>query len=199
MMRPNGTRRGFLALCLMSAGFGVFALAGCSTSPTPQLYSLAIQPGTRARGRPRNPSGCQRRPIPKYLGRPQIVRHGGAYQLDVAEFDRWGEPFADMVTRTSWWAILAQRLPKAQVFKADSQTATAAAATLQIDFSRFDPDPDSTIVLAARWTLTTANGVTEDTNRLTVKPASDADADLVAAMSQALGLLADKIAATFAR
>jgi hypothetical protein len=41
--------------------------------------------------------------------------------------------------------------------------------------------------------------VTEDTNRLTVKPASDADADLVAAMSQALGLLADKIAATFAR
>ena len=52
---------------------------------------------------------------------------------------------------------------------------------------------------AARWTLTAANGVTEDTNRLTVRPASDSDADLVAAMSQALGLLADKIAATFAR
>ena len=136
--------------------------------------------------------------IPKYLDRPQIVRHGGAYQLDVAEFDRWGEPFGDMVTRILV-GDLAQRLPKAQVFKADSPTATPAAATLQIDFSRFDPDPDGTIVLVARWTLTAANGVTEDSNRLTVKPASDSVADLVAAMSQALGLLADKIAATFAR
>jgi hypothetical protein len=54
-------------------------------------------------------------------------------------------------------------------------------------------------VLVARWTLTAATGVTEDSNRLTVKPASDSDPDLVAAMSQALGLLADKIAATFAR
>jgi uncharacterized protein len=120
------------------------------------------------------------------------------YQLDVAEFDRWGEPFGDMVTRILV-GDLAQRLPKTQVFKADSPTATAAVATLQIDFSRFDPDPDSTIVLVARWTLTAANGVIEDSNRLTVKLPSDSDADIVAAMSQALGLLADKIAARAVR
>ncbi len=44
-----------------------------------------------------------------------------------------------------------------------------AAATLQIDFSRFDPDPDGTIVLVARWTLTATNGVIEDSNHLTAK------------------------------
>jgi uncharacterized lipoprotein YmbA len=117
----------------------------------------------------------------------------------VSEFDRWGEPFGDIVTRILV-GDLAQRLPKAQVFKADSPTATRpAAATLQIDFSRFDPDPDGTIVLVARWTLTAANGVIEDSNRLTAKPGSDSDADIVAAMSQALGQLADKIAARAVR
>jgi uncharacterized protein len=173
------------------AGGGISGLAGC-TSPTPEIYSLAIQPGTELESGPATLAVASVA-IPKYLDRPQIVRHGGAYQLDVAEFDRGGEPFGDMVTRILV-GDLAQRLPKTQVFKADSPTATAAVATLQIDFSRFDPDPDGTIVLVARWTLS-ANGVTEDSNRLTVKPASDSVADLVAAMSQALGLLADKIAA----
>jgi uncharacterized lipoprotein YmbA len=197
MRGPDATRRGFLTLGLMSAGLGMLGLAGCSSSSPAQIFSLAIQPGTELETGPTTLAVASAA-IPKYLDRPQIVRHGGAYQLEVAEFDRWGEPFGDMVTRILV-GDLAQRLPKAQVFKADSPTATAAAATLQIDFSRFDPDPDGTIVLVARWTLTATNGVTEDTNRLTVKPASDADADLVAAMSQALGLLADKIAATFAR
>ena len=54
-------------------------------------------------------------------------------------------------------------------------------------------------MLVARWTLTAANGVIEDSNHLTAKPASDSDADIVAAMSQALGLLADKIAASAVR
>jgi len=54
-------------------------------------------------------------------------------------------------------------------------------------------------VLVARWTLSANNVVAEDSNRLTVKPPSDSDADIVAAMSQALGLLADKVAARAVR
>jgi uncharacterized protein len=197
MTEVHVARRRFLLIGFLSAGLGILSLAACSASPKPQIFSLAIQPGTELGGGPASLAVASAA-IPKYLDRPQIVRHGGAYQLYVAEFDRWGEPFGDMVTRILV-GDLAQRLPKTQVFKADSPTATAAAATLQIDFSRFDPDPDGTIVLVARWTLTAANGVTEDSNRLTVKPASDSDADLVAAMSQALGQLADKIAASAVR
>src|SRR5947209_19217962 len=135
MTEAQMTRRGFLSVSLLAAGIGMMDLAGC-TSPTPQIFSLAIQPGTELDGGPATLAVASAA-IPKYLDRPQIVRHGGAYQLDVAEFDRWGEPFGDMVTRILV-GDLAQRLPKAQVFKADSPTATPAAATLQLDFSRFD-------------------------------------------------------------
>ena len=55
------------------------------------------------------------------------------------------------------------------------------------------------LVLAARWTLRGASLIAEDSTRLTVKPASDAIPDIVAAMSQALGQLADRIAAAAAR
>jgi uncharacterized lipoprotein YmbA len=183
------TRRGFVLV-------GLLGLAGCATSAPPRIYTLAMKPGTQQASGPASLSvvGVA---IPKYLDRPQIIQHGGAYQLDVAEFDRWGEPFADMVTRVLI-ADLSQRLPKTQVFRDDSPTATNAADSLQVDFSRFDPDPDNTVVLAARWTLRGGSLLAEDSNRLTVKPASDAIADIVAAMSQALGELADKIATAVA-
>jgi len=86
------------------------SLAACSTSPKPQIFSLAIHPGRELEGS-RASLAVASAVIPKYLDRPQIVRHGGAYQLDVAEFDRWGEPFGDMVTRILV-GDLAQRLPK---------------------------------------------------------------------------------------
>ena len=192
------TRRGFLSIGLASAAVGSAALlAGCSTSPIPSIYTLAIQPGTQLAGGPSSLSVVGAA-IPKYLDRPQIIRHGGPYQLDVSEFDRWGEPFGDMVTRILV-GDLAQRLPKTQVFRDESPTATNAVASVQVDISRFDPDPDGTVVLVARWTLRGTNVIAEDSNRLTVKPASDAIPDIVAAMSQALGQLADHIAAAVAR
>ena len=192
------TRRGLLSVGLGLGTLGsVASLAGCAGSPQPRIYTLAIQPGTQLAGGPATLSVVGAA-IPKYLDRPQIIQHGGPYQLDVSEFDRWGEPFADMVTRVLL-GDLAQRLPKTQVFREESPTATSSAASVQLDISRFDPDPDGTVVLVARWTLRGANLIAEDSNRLTVKPASDAIPDIVAAMSQALGQLADRIAAAAAR
>jgi len=72
MMGPDATRRGFLTLGLMSAGLGMLGLAGCSTSPTPQIFSLAIQPGTELETGPATLAVASAA-IPKYLDRPQIV------------------------------------------------------------------------------------------------------------------------------
>lgn len=175
------TRRGLFSIALGS----IALLAGCADSPQPRIYTLAIQPGTQLAGGPSSLSVVGAA-IPRYLDRPQIIQHGGPYQLDVSEFDRWGEPVGDMVTRVLV-GDLAQRLPKTQVFRDESPTATNALASVQLDISRFDPDPNGTVVLAARWTLRGADLIAEDFNRLTVKPASDAIPDIVAAMSQALG------------
>jgi uncharacterized lipoprotein YmbA len=181
---------------VLVASLGFWALAGCGGTESPRVYTLAIERGSPQAGGPASLSVVGAA-IPKYLDRPQIVRRGGGYQLDVAEFDRWGEPFGDMVTRVLV-GDLAQRLPKTQVFRDESPTATSAAQSLQLDFARFDPDPDGTVVLAARWTLRATSTLAEDSVRLTVRPASDSIPDLVAAMSKALGQLADKIAAAAA-
>jgi uncharacterized protein len=191
------TRRGFLSIGLGAPMLGLALLAGCADSPQPRIYTLAIQPGTQLAGGPSSLSVVGAA-IPRYLDRPQIIQHGGPYRLDVSEFDRWGEPFGDMVTRVLV-GDLAQRLSKTQVFRDSSPTATNAAASLQLDISRFDPDPDGTVVLVVRWTLQGKALIAEDSNRLTVKPASDAVPDIVAAMSQALGQLADRIAAAAAQ
>jgi uncharacterized protein len=177
------------------------ALAGCASS-NPQVFTLAVQPGAPAAVA--SPTGVPAAiavataGIPKYLDRPQIVRRGGSYQLDVSEFDRWGEPFADMVTRVLI-GDLALRLPDSQVFRDGSATATGATATVQLDLSRFDGEADGTVILAARWTVTRVGAAIPETARISARPAGDSTADLVAAMSQALGQLADKIAVSLAR
>jgi uncharacterized protein len=192
MMTDPVTRRRLLLVALAGAAF-----AGCSTSAPPRLYTLASRPGpTLAHG----PATIAVRDVAlaKYLDRPQIVRRGGVYQLEAAEFDRWGEPLSDMVTRVLI-EDLSQRLPGSQVFRDASPTATDAQATLEIDISRFDADPDDTVVLAARWALRHGEqpGPAQSA-RFTAKPASKSTTDLVAAMSDALGQLADRIAASLA-
>jgi uncharacterized lipoprotein YmbA len=182
---------------LLLVGVAGGALAGCTASTPPRLYTLASRPGPVLAHGPAT-TAVRDAALAKYLDRPQIVRRGGIYQLEAAEFDRWGEPLSDMVTRVLI-EDLSQRLPASQFFRDASPTATDAQATLEIDISQFDADPDDTVVLAARWALRLGDqpGPAQSA-RLTAKPASKSTADLVAAMSQALGQLADRIAASLA-
>ncbi len=190
----NLSRRDLIAL------MAALPLAACASS-NPQVFTLAVQPGTPAAapaaGAPAAVAVATAG-IPKYLDRPQIVRRGGSYQLDVSEFDRWGEPFADRVTRVLI-GDLSLRLPDSQVFREGSAAATSATATVQLDLSRFDGEADGTIILAARWAVARGGGAIAETGQFSVRPAGDSTADLVAAMSQALGQLADKIAVSLAR
>jgi uncharacterized lipoprotein YmbA len=190
MMADPVSRRCLLLVVLAGA-----ALGGCSTSTPPRLFTLASRPGPMLAHGPAT-IAVRDAALAKYLDRPQIVRRGGVYQLEAAEFDRWGEPLSDMVTRVLI-EDLSQRLPGSQIFRDASPTATDAQATLEIDISRFDADPDDTIVLAARWALRRgAQPGPAQSARLAAKPASKSTADLVAAMSEALGQLADRIAAS---
>jgi len=191
MSKHHLTRRG-----LLLGSLGAWSLAGCSNSASPRVYTLTTELGTALAGGPATLSVVGAA-IPKYLDRPQIVRRGGGNQIEVAEFDRWAEPFGDMVTRVLI-GDLSLRLPKTQVFRDDSPTATAASVSVQLDIARFDPDPDGTVVLALRWTLRSTAVLAEDSPRLTAKPASDSIPDLVVAMSDAMGKLADRIAAAAA-
>ncbi|MGL4959832.1 MAG: PqiC family protein [Inquilinus sp.] len=169
------------------------APAACS-SPPPRVYTLATVPGRAATGRPVTASVAAV-DIPKYLDRPQIVRRSGTVELGLDEFERWGEPLANMVQR-ALADDLAERLPAGSVVTTSRTLSGDESVTLELALGRFDPDPGGIVVLDAQWRVlrTAGGGPTTETDRITRRPTGDSTAAEVRAMSEALGELADHIA-----
>lgn len=171
------------------------AMVAACTSAEPAYYTLAPVPGTPQRNGVRLVE--LRRPgLAGYLDRPEIVRTGSAYQLRVAGSERWGEPFGDLVGR-----ILAEnlnnRLPGSSVFTAAGGISAEADATVELDIQRFDADAAGQVVLLAQVAVSRGRSranAKARTVRRTVTPAGPSTAELVAAMSRALGELADEVA-----
>src|SRR3954454_1733759 len=127
------------------AGAALLALApGCTTTPPPKLFTLAARPGTPT---PHSPGSVMVRTVElaKYLDRPQIVRYGTPYELEVSEFERWGEGMRDMVTRV-FVENLSMRLPSSQVFAGSGPLTMRADATVETEINRFEADPDGTVI-----------------------------------------------------
>jgi hypothetical protein len=169
------------------------ALAACS-SPPPRVYTLAAMPGTPPGGRPVTASVAAVE-VPKYLDRPQIVRRSGTVELGVDEFERWGEPLANMVQRVLAEDLTA-RLPAGSVVTTSRTLSGDESLTVELAIGRFDPEADGTIVLEAQWRVRgKARGrAATETARITRRPADQSTAAEVRAMSEALGDLAYRIA-----
>lgn len=182
------SRRGLLGLALAGG------VAAC-TSAEPAYYTLAAVPGVARPGGPAQVE-LRRLGLAGYLDRSEIVRANSAYSLRLNGSERWGEPFGDLVAR-----ILAEdlntRLPGTSVFTSAGSITAEADATIEMDIQRFDADVAGQAVLLAQVAVSRgrarASAVTR-VFRLTVPPASPKTTDLVAAMSMALGQLADGVA-----
>ncbi len=164
--------------------------AACS-SPNPNLYVLASMPGQVRAGAPRI---IQLRAISiaHYLERSQIVRSSESYRMDVLSNDWWGEPLDTMLGRILVQE-LNQRLPGATVYSDNGAISTSPDATIEINLQRFDLDHDGNLLLAAQVAVDSrrarSRGIT-----LTVRPVDGTTQALVAAMSIAVGQLADTVA-----
>lgn len=177
------------------AGLGLLAaFEGCTTSPDSRFFTLAPQPAAASAGRAPATVAVKPVELAKYLNRPQIVRHSDAYELQIADIERWGEEMRDMVTRVLI-ENLSLRLPASQVVGTSGSLTIRADVTVEVDISRFDADQDGKVFLDAR------SAVQRDgrrpslwSDRITVQPASPSVPDLVAAMSDALSQLSDHIA-----
>jgi uncharacterized protein len=169
-------------------------VASCA-SPNPNLYTLEPPPGPVRRGGPRV---IELRSIglARFLERSQIVRSSENFRLDVIPNDWWGEPLDAMIGRTLARA-LTQRLPGSTVYMENGAVSTEPDATLQVNVERLDQDTTGAVRLAAQFAVVRRAG---DTRGVTIEvPVHGATtADLVAAMSDAIGQLADRIAATLA-
>jgi uncharacterized protein len=170
------------------------ALAACASS-SPTLYTLAPPLGPVRRGGPRTVE-LRTNAIARYLERSQIVRSSENYRLDVLPNDWWGEPLDAMIGRVLAQA-LSQRLGGSTVYPENGAISTEPGATVQVNIQRFDQGTDGSLHLLAQYAVVRRGS---DARQVTLStPVSgSAPAELVAAMSAAIGQLADRIAASLA-
>ena len=172
-------------------------LSACASSPDPTYYTLAPVPGA--------PQGAQTAPGPVelrriglagYLDRAEIVRADSGYRLRLAHNDLWGEPLGDMIGRVLA-QDLTQRLPGIAVISEAGAISAGGDRIVEVDIQRFDADRSGNVVLLAQTSVrrrgVEGSGLTS-TVRFDVHPAGAGADALVAAMSAALGQLADSIA-----
>lgn len=174
------------------------ALAACA-SPTPELFTLAPVPGPQRRLSAHSVE-LRRIGLAGYLDRPEIVRAAADYRVTVATNQRWGESLGSMLDRV-FTEDLVERLPGTAVFTEAGAISTAPDLVLELDVMRFDSDATGTLVLLAQVAVRRADAraaAHAETVRLTAAPASTATRDLVAAMSTALGALADRVVSLLA-
>ncbi len=169
------------------------SLGGCST-PSPRLFTLAPRPGVPD-DRFSGTISVKRAELAKYLDRPQIVRYSDTYELSLSEYVRWGEGLNDMVTRVLV-EDLSQRLPRSQVYAASGPlTMPPPDVTLELDIEKFETDPSGAVVLLAKWLAhRERRGDQLRSSHIQVVTSSADAASEVAAMSDALGQLANEIA-----
>ena len=171
----------------------ILGVARCA-SPDPAIYTLRAVPGQPLGGGPVAVK-IARPGLAGYLDRPEIVRDSSVSRLTLNSGERWGEPLGDMVGRVL--ALdLAQRLPGSSVFTEAGTISVDAAATVELDIQRFDLGTDGSVILLAQ--LAVEQGRSHDpaytrSLNFTVPTPDRGTPAVVAAMSQALGQLADAV------
>jgi uncharacterized protein len=175
-------------------GLGIAAaLAGC-TSPNPMLYTIQTAPGPVEPGAPRVVL-VRQVAIARYLDREEIVRSADNYRLQVMSNDWWGEPLGAMLNRVLV-AELSQRLPRSTVLADTGAVSAEPGATVTLDIERLDEDAAGNLVLDAQAGVRFAGEPLPvlKSFHFTVPPPAPGVPGEVAAISTALGRLADGIA-----
>jgi hypothetical protein len=184
-------RRRLTTLALpLAAGM---AAAACS-SPDPRYYSIVTRSGPVL---PAGPKIVRVKDvgIASYLDRREIVRSSESYRLEIMSNDWWGEPLANMLSRVLVLE-LSQRLPGSSVYGESGAINADENASVGVNIQRLDADRAGTLILIAQ--------VAVDFNRprrtaarnfnITRTPPTPDISGLVAAISDAIGELADGIA-----
>ncbi len=174
----------------------------CATTPPTQFYvlhSLAASSTDVASPAPTagGPAvGVGPIELPQYLNRPNIVKHVGPQELDIAQFHQWAEPLKDGFARA-----LSEDL--AVLLPTDRTMTFPWRGPIRVDYqvlvwvTRFDGDTDGNAVLRARWTILDGRNREPLVSRESQlrRPASDAGFPAtVEARSQAVAALAGQIA-----
>ncbi len=177
----------------------VLALAGWA-SPDPRLYTVAMVLGVSQAGGPRIVR-VREVGLARYLQRQEIVRSSENYRLDVLSNDWWGEPPAPMLTRVLAES-LAQRLPGSSVYGEGGAFSSVQDATVEVDIQRLDEDAGGNLVMVGQGAVVfeaSRKAPLTQNFRLSLPPPESGTQGEVAAISAAMGQVADRLAAALRR
>ena len=181
-------RRRFASLALP------LVAAACGSSPNPVYYTVATRTG------PTFPSGpkillLKDIGLASYLDRREIVRSSEGYKLDVMSNDWWGEPLGGMLNRVLV-VELSQRLPNSTVYGESGAITADHNAVVGVNIQRLDADKAGALILVAQVAVEFNRPRRLAARSYTFsKPLPTQDIPgLVAAISDAMGELADGIA-----
>ena len=177
---------GFLAACMQTQPTTLYMMSGLS------------EPAQGAQPARKGPViGVGPVSVPAYLDRPQIVTRASPNKLVVGEFDRWAEPFEELLAR-----VLSENLSvllnSDGVFTLPRRRLSEVDIQVELEVFRFDADPDGKVHLVGRWAVYTEGGrklaaAKKSTIREPVTRPSDYESVTVA-MSRALERLSAEVA-----
>jgi uncharacterized protein len=173
------------------------ALVACS-SPSPVLYTIAPVQGPAQTSGPKV-IALQQIGMARFLERSQIVRSSENYRLDVMSNDWWGEPLSAMLSRVLI-EELSQRLPQSSVLSETGAVSASPDATIELNIQRLDEDVSGNLILQAQASVSFKGrvGPALRSFRFVVAPPASGVPGEVAAMSTAVGQLADGLASLLA-
>jgi len=170
------------------------ALAGCSSPPKTNFYTLSPAASAPARADAKVPYSVAIGPvgIPESLDRPQMVTRTGANQVGVAEFERWAGPLKNEIA-LAIAENLKPLLGGASVFTYPQ--GVNADVNVSVDVQRFDSALGDAATVEVLWQVRPAKGAPRSGRSMvreaTGGPGYDA---LVAAHGRALAAVSGDIA-----
>jgi uncharacterized lipoprotein YmbA len=178
--------------------FGCFGLLSCGSSPPTRFYILnevaAAVPAPTAAASKQIPVRVEPIALAPELDRPEIVTRVGPNRVHVAGSDRWAAPLTEQIRR----AIsddLSARLPPGLVADPNEPSTKEPRRLLTIAIDEFYGNDNCAVSLRATWTLTNPNYANQSGSERVQMPASaPCTGEMPAAMSRALGTLADQLA-----
>ena len=170
-------------------------LASCGSSPEPRYYTIVPRSGPAL---PRGPKIVLLKDIglASYLDRREIVRSSESYKLDIMANDWWGEPLGSLLGRVLV-VELSQRLPGSTVYGESGAINADYNVSVGVNVQRLDADKAGALILAAQVAAEFNRPRRLAARNFTIaKPLPTPDIPgLVAAISDAVGELADGVAA----
>jgi hypothetical protein len=172
-------------------------LGGCS-SPKTQFFTLVPAPPTHAAdpavaGPPLIVGHVS---LPGALDRTSLVTRGPGTAVSVSDNERWAAPLDELVRRTLTDDLRNRLGPGGDVLAPGDPSPLGGVRRVVLTVQRFSADSDGRVVLEADWTLATGNPPKAGPIHH-VHAAEDAGSTsggaIAAAMSRALGVVADSV------